>query len=417
MEEKYEKLLSSINAYFKDFSEAELKTKVFPYHPELFNEVARMRGFGIPWQYRKAVESKPVNDKMIFFESNLGKQYTGNPRYIYERMLERYPDYTYVWCYEGTGEIPGNPIIVKRASGEYYSLLAQSKYIINNTTFPLWFHRDETFYLQTWHGTPFKRLHWDITNRPIEKRSTPEFYTKSTGWNALLSPNKYSTEIFRSAFRYDGEILEYGYPANDIFYHKDRYEKKRKEIREKLGIKSDKTKVYLYAPTWRDGKHIGNSMFEFDLLIDPKQFLKHAPRDSVLLIRAHHMSSADDKLVGLEGRVKNVSTWDDAIELMCAADVLITDYSSIVFDWYCSRKPVLYYVPDYDQYVGPLRGSYFELRENACGEICMTEKELYKNLKKAAKQGTTNYHEYYEKFCSLNDGKASDRTIDYLLSK
>ncbi|WHY91245.1 CDP-glycerol glycerophosphotransferase family protein [Neobacillus cucumis] len=418
MKNDLSKLQGYINEYFSELSQDDLKRDIFPKHPELFNVIAEYRGYGVPWKYKKAVESSPVvNEKMFFFESNLGKQYTGNPRYIYERMLELYPDFTYVWCYNGTGQISGNPIIVSRGSEDYYKFLAQSRFIINNTTFPLWYHRPETFYLQTWHGTPFKRLHWDITSRPVERRSTPEFYAKSTRWDALLSPNNYSSKIFRSAFRYDGEVLEFGYPANDIFYDSNRYAKKRKEVREKLGIANEQAPVFLYAPTWRDGKHLGNSMFEFDLMLDHEKFIKNAPEGSVLLVRSHHMSSSEGKLDKLAGRVINVSTWDDAIELMCAADVLITDYSSIVFDWYCSRKPVIYFVPDYEQYVGPLRGSYFDLSKTNAGEICKTQEEMFDVLGKVIKQKVTSYNDFYATFCSLHDGMSADRVINYLLSK
>lgn len=410
----YNTLQSNIIDYFSSFSQEELKKNIFPKYPEIFNVVAESRGYGIPWQYKKAKESDSVNEKMIFFESNLGKQYTGNPRYIYERMLERFPEYTYVWCYSGESIIPGNPTIVERATNEYYKLLAQSRYIVNNTTFPLWYHRPETFYFQTWHGTPFKRLHWDITSRPVEKRSTPEFYVKSTKWDALLSPNHYSTEIFKSAFRYEGEVVEYGYPINDIFYNEKRYSEVRSNIRRKLDV-DESAPIYLYAPTWRDGKHIQGHMFEFDLLFDPNEFLRNAPKNAILLIRSHHMSSSKEKLSHLKGRVIDVSDWDDATELMCASDVLITDYSSIVFDWYCSRKPVLYYVPDYEQYVGSLRGSYFDLEKENAGYICKTEMELYQNLSVIG--DTNQYNDFYEKFCSLHDGNSADRIIDYILSR
>jgi CDP-glycerol glycerophosphotransferase (TagB/SpsB family) len=418
MNDDFIKLRANINEFFSEYTQDDLTKKVFPKHPELFNAIAEFRGIGVPWQYKKAVEASPtVNEKMFFFESNLGKQYTGNPRYIYERMIERYPDNTYVWCYQGSEEIPGNPIIVDRKSNEYFKFLANSRFIVNNTTFPLWYHRPETFYFQTWHGTPYKRLHWDITTRPLEKRSTPEFYTKSTRWDALLSPNPYSSNIFRSAFRYEGEIVEFGYPANDIFYDRNRYIEVRRKVRTKLGILDDHIPVFLYAPTWRDGKHIGNSMFEFDFMLDTEKFLKYAPKDSILLVRSHHMSSSEEELSGLTGRVVNVSTWDDAVELMCAADVLITDYSSIVFDWYCSRKPVIYYVPDYDQYVNSLRGSYFDLEKVHAGEICKTEDELYNVLNSVRVGGTTSYNQFYADFCALHDGRASDRVIDYLLSR
>ena len=97
MKEDFQLLKGMIISYFSDMSEDDLKKKVFPRHPELFNIVAEHRGFGKPWKYRSVAEKFPVNNEMVFFESNLGKQYTGNPRYIYERMIERYPDLTYVW--------------------------------------------------------------------------------------------------------------------------------------------------------------------------------------------------------------------------------------------------------------------------------------------------------------------------------
>lgn len=417
MKKDFKKMQYYLDQYFKGHSQEDLQREIFPKHPELFNAIAEYRGYGIPWQYKKAVESYKVNERMVFFESNLGKQYTGNPRYIYERMRERYPDYTYIWCYSGKEIIPGDPIIVDRASIEYYQLLAQSRYIVNNTTFPLWYHRRETFYFQTWHGTPFKRLHWDITTRPIQRRSTPDFYAKSTMWDALLSPNRYSTDIFRSAFKYEGEIVEFGYPANDIFYKHNKYSETRNKIRAKLGVKDADAPVFLYAPTWRDGKHLGNMMFEFDLMLDPNQFLQSAPDNAILLIRSHHMSKSDEKLSKYNGRVINVSAWDDAIELMCAADVLITDYSSIIFDWYCSRKPVIYFVPDLEDYVGKLRGAYFDLEKNNAGVICKTQEELNKVLPQVANIKTTSFGEFYATFCGIHDGNSADRVIDYLLSK
>ncbi|MDR1791389.1 MAG: CDP-glycerol glycerophosphotransferase family protein [Propionibacteriaceae bacterium] len=387
-----------------------LRTEVFPRHPRLFYRLAKHCGEGIPKAYRRQ-RKHPVDQKRVFFESNLGKQYTGNPRYIYERMLETHPDYRYTWCYEGKAKIPGNPLIVKRESEEYYQLLAASRYLVNNTTFSLWFHRPESFYLQTWHGTPYKLMHWDRVGRPLAKRTTPAFYVKSRGWDVLLSPNRHSTSVFRSAFRYKGEILESGYPANDIFYDETRYWAVRGRMRALLGI-PEMAPVYLYAPTYRDGGHLGSQMFKFDLLLDVDDFLAHAPDGAVLLVRAHHMSAADAALAELPERVIDVSHFDDATELMCAADVLVTDYSSIVFDWACSRKPVIYWVPDIDLYTGTLRGAYFDLDEVNCGPVCRTPAELHAAL--AA--DPVPYHDFYTAFCAFHDGTSTDQAIAYLLS-
>src|SRR5690606_33857304 len=184
-----------------------------------------------------------------------------------------------------------------------------------------------------------------------------------------------------------------------------------------LGIKNDRVPVYLYAPTWRDGKHLGNSMFEFDLLLDTQQLLREAPKNSVLLVRSHHMSSSEDKIANLEGRVIDVSGFDDAIELMCASDILITDYSSIVFDWYCSKKPVIYYVPDYEEYTEKTRGSYFDLEEINAGPICKSMDDLITSLFDLSKVKTTAYNEFYDMFCNIHNGDSADTVIDFLLKK
>lgn len=411
---KYKDLQKYVSDYFGDKSKEELQKELFFYHPELFNEIAKYRGYGIPKAYKNATKKYKVDKNIFFFESNLAKQYTGNPRYIYERMIERYPDFTYVWAYNGDKDIiPGNPIVVERGSEEYYTYLARAATLINNTVFPIWYLRKESFYFQTWHGTPYKQMHWDIVVKEVERRSTPDFYAKSTGWDVLLSPNHYSTEKFASGFKYDGKILEYGYPANDIFYNKEKYDAKREEIRNKLNIDSDSI-VYLYAPTWRDGGHIGNSMFKFNLMLNPEEFLENAPENSTLLIRSHHMSAASEALKDLEGKAIDVSDWDDAIELMCAADVLITDYSSIVFDWYCSKKPALYFVPDLDKYVNQLRGTYFDIEEVNCGPICKTNEELYSHLDL---KDVKFYEDFYNEFCSLHDGSSADKVIDFLIER
>ncbi len=411
---KYKDLQKYISEYFKDESKKDLERGLFYSNPELFYEIAKYRKYGMPKKYRQAIKKYDVNKELFFFESNLARQYTGNPRYIYEKMIEKYPDFTYVWAYNGdASKIPGNPIIVERKSDEYYKYLAQSAFLINNTIFPNWFHRKESFFLQTWHGTPYKKMHWDIELKSMHAKTKANFYVKSQGWNALLSPNHFSSEKFQSGFKYYGEILEFGYPANDIFYNKKEYSEMREKIRKQLNISPDSI-VYLYAPTWRDGGYMGNSMFIFNLLFDPREFLNHAPENSVLLIRSHHMSDSQKVLSEFEDSIIDVSSWDDAVELMCAADVLITDYSSIVFDWYCSKKPVIYFVPDLDKYVNELRGAYFDLEEINCGAICKSEEELYNNLDVL---DAPFYKDFYDKFCSLHNGNSTQKTIDYMLNK
>lgn len=382
----------------------------------MFAAVASDRNIGVPYVYANAVAKSVIKKQQVFFEANLGKQYTGNPRYIYEEMLRQYPNFEYIWCYSGKEIIPGNPtILTKRGSPEYYKLLATSGTVINNTTFPLWFFRDETYYLQTWHGTPLKKMHWDVTVRKVN--TTPAFFVKSTGWHSLLSPNHYSTEKFESCFRYSGTILETGYPANDIFSNPDQYKLVRKSIRSKLGIADDK-KIVLYAPTWRDGGHLGNSKFKFDLMLDVDVALEKTPSEYVFLIRAHHMSEANEIKGQLsskdENRLIDVSHWDDAIELMCAADILVSDYSSIVYDWACSGKPVVYFIPDLEEYRTKLRGMYYDIEKFNAGPITRDTEGLAIALTEADKPENATSTEFLKEFCAINDGNSTSRVIRHL---
>ena len=155
-------------------------------------------------------------------------------------------------------------------------------------------------------------------------------------------------------------------------------------------------------------------MFKFNLLFDPDKFIKNAPENSILLIRTHHMSDEGDSLKKFKDRIIDVSMWDDAIELMCASDILISDYSSIIFDWYCSKKPVIYYVPDLEQYETQLRGTYFDIRKINCGIICKTEDELYNNLDI---ENPKFYESFYDTFCSLHNGNSTDKVIEYILTE
>lgn len=409
-------LEKKLSDFFPRKSQKALETDLYPDQPELFAAIAWARNYGVPKVYANEIAMKAVRPTQVFFEANLGKQYTGNPRYIYEEMLRRYPDYKYIWCYSGDTEIPGNPKIIKnRSSSEYYKLLATSGTVINNTTFPLWFLRKDTFYLQTWHGTPLKKMHWDVTVR--KTKSTPAGFVKSTGWNALLSPNHYSTRKFESCFRYNGHIVETGYPANDVFSKPERYAQVREDIRAKLGVSEDK-KVVLYAPTWRDGTHLGNAMFRFDLFLDIDTALAETPDEYVYLIRAHHMSEASDLKNQFTDeqrkRIIDVSGWDDAIELMCAADVLVSDYSSIVYDWACSRKPTVYYIPDFEEYETKLRGMYYDMNELNAGPLTRTTKELCAALMRTDEPANATSQNFLNMFCSINDGSATDRVLKYL---
>jgi CDP-glycerol glycerophosphotransferase len=356
----------------------------------------------------------PVENDLIVFESFFGKQYAGNPKYIYEFLLQHHAPYRYVWVYNGKNRaaIAGNPIIVRRGSLEYFNYLAKAGYIVNNIVFPIHNKRKETTYLQTWHGTPLKRLGFDIEVEGPEAEARENFYKESRNWDYLIAQNRYSSEIFKRAFKFEKEVIESGYPHNDIFFANNKQAKISK-IKSRLGIPSDK-KVILYAPTWRDDKAIGNWRFEFVLHIDLQKWQREIGDTHVILIRMHHLIVSIQGLEQTKGFAYNVSQYDDVQELSLISDILITDYSSVFFDFAVTRKPILFYAYDYEVYAEKLRGFYLDMHEELPGPIVTSETELLehvRHIEKTKKQFQDRYETFVKRFCYLDDGHASKRVV------
>jgi CDP-glycerol glycerophosphotransferase len=367
--------------------------------------------------YANASKDK-VNDNMIFFESFFGKAYSGNPKYIYEAMLEMGMDkeYTFVWAYSGENKdiIPGNPIIVDRFKpGDYYKYLALSKYWINNIIFPIHTKRPGNVYLQTWHGTPLKKLGYDITIPGPEVQGRKNFYNESRNWDYLLSSNPYSTEIFQRAFRYEKEVLEDGYPVNDIFF-RDNADFVA-SLKSKLGIDADK-KVILYAPTWKDDEQNESWQHYFNLEIDLERLYEEFSDEYVVILKMHHLVSENLRIdEKLKGFVIDLSGYDDIQELYVLSDMLITDYSSVFFDYAHSRRPILFFVPDLNHYIENVRGLYLNMEKDLPGPLIKDNDELIdaiKNIDEVSKEYDERYDEFYVRFCSLCRGDSAKRIIE-----
>jgi CDP-glycerol glycerophosphotransferase (TagB/SpsB family) len=370
--------------------------------------------------FNQTSQVEPLNNKMVFFESFLGKNYSGNPKYIYEQMLKmsEFKDFTFVWSYNGTNpeEITGNPVIVNRDSEDYYRYLARSKYWVSNIIFPVHKKREGNIYLQTWHGTPLKKLGFDIEIEGPETLARENFYIESRNWDYLVAANRYSSEIFRRAFKFDEEMLEYGYPANDIFYQNEKeLAKITHDVKTKLGIPPNK-KVILYAPTWRDDEMVGSWEHTFELKFDLNKFYEELNEEYVLVLRMHHL--VGDSLV-IEDRHKtfvyDCSKYDDIQELYTIADILITDYSSVFFDYANSLKPILFYAYDFEKYKNNIRGFYLDMEQDLPGPLITEDKELLKsilNIEEIQGKYKQSYRAFYDKFCNLENGKASKKVIE-----
>ncbi|WP_417539726.1 CDP-glycerol glycerophosphotransferase family protein [Marinobacter sp.] len=362
-------------------------------------------------RYGRYLNELPLIDNLVFFESFLGKAYAGNPRYLYEALRLRRPDLQFVWSYEGSECIPGHPLIVNRRSDDYYRLLAQARYRVNNVLFPVHGKKPSTRYLQTWHGTPLKRLGFDIEIDGPEMQARENFFRESRSWDALLSANAFSSETLCRAFRYQGEVLEVGYPLADSLTPS---QARRRALIESFGLPSNKRFV-LYAPTWRDDQAIGPWQHRFDLQLDLERFAREAPQDLVLLIKSHHLVAERLNQERLPANVVDLSRCDDINELCELADVLITDYSSVFFDFAATGRPILFFCYDLSSYASKVRGFYLGIPDDLPGPVAQDNDELIAmlgSLDLIEVAYAESYAAFRQRFCSHCDGRSADRLID-----
>lgn len=358
----------------------------------------------------------PLREDLVFFESFLGKAYAGNPRYIYEALLRMRPDLHCVWAYHGSASLPGNPQIVRRGSVEYYRLLAQAKYRVSNIRFPACGKKDETLYLQTWHGTPLKRLAFDIELDGPEVVARDALYWESRAWSLLLSENPYSSEVLPSAFRYGGEVLEMGYPLTDVLLDSsiDRAARLRA-----LGL-PEGWRFILYAPTWRDDKSDAAWRHRFDLNLDLHLLAEGLPESCMLLIKAHHLVSEQLDSKCLPDNIRDMSHVEDINDLCVLASALVTDYSSVMFDFAVTGRPMLFYCYDLEAYSQVTRGLYLDVERELPGPVVKTTDQLVSqlaDLDALARQYADRYTAFRQRFCALNDGNASRRVVDAVFGK
>ena len=293
--------------------------------------------------------------------------------------------------------------------------MTRSKYWVNNMRQPTWLPRKEgQIMLETWHGTPLKRLVFDMDD---VHAANPHYknivYKQSRGWDYLLSDNPFSTEKFQSCFRFDKEkILEAGYPANDPLYAED-LEERSKAIKEKLGIPLDK-KVLLYAPTWRDDNYYDAGEYKFELALDLDRLKKEFSDEYVVLLRMHYWIVDQLDLSKYPGFVYNGSDYDDITELYMISDICMTDYSSVFFDYANLKRPILYYMYDLEKYRDVLRGFYLDVEKELPGPILQTNDEVVeaiKNIDKVTEEYKDKYAEFYDRFCCIDDGHAAERVV------
>lgn len=358
----------------------------------------------------------PMDRQLVVFESGVGKQYADSPRAIYEELVTRRPDLTKVWVYDRRLPIADpNTKVVTRLSPQYFWYLARAGYWVNNQSFPHYLaRRPSGVYVQTWHGTPLKRMLHDLERVHGRDAGYVDRATAAAQqWSVLVSPNRYTTDVMRSAFRYSGEVLEVGYPRNDVLHRTDR-DKHASRIRARLGIGPEQ-RVILYAPTFRDDQKAAGR-FAFELPFDLSRAHESLGRDSLILLRMHVLvGSRADIPAHLQDAVRDVSTYPEIQELYLISDALVTDYSSVFFDYASLGRPIVFYAHDLDRYQDTLRGFYLDYERDLPGPIARTEDELARylaDLDEVRRAFADRREAFVERFCPKDDGFAAARVVD-----
>ncbi len=363
----------------------------------------------------------PANQKLIVFESFLGKQYSCNPRAIYEYLNEHHPEYQMYWSIDPrfASSFAGKDLrVVNRFSIKWLFLMARARYWVSNSRLPLWIPKPaHTLYLQTWHGTPLKRLATDMAEVHMPgtdtRRYKDNFLAESSRWDYLISPNQYSTEIFTRAFNFNKSMLETGYPRNDILFNENR-EVAQANLKRRFQIPTDK-KVILYAPTWRDNEFYEKGKYKFNLKLDLSEMKRQLGEDYVILLRMHYLIAENLDLSEYEGFAYDTSQHEDIRELYLLADLLITDYSSVFFDYGNLKRPIIFFVYDIETYRDQLRGFYFDFESEAPGPLVKSTTEVITEIRKLEENGyllPERFEAFYQRFGYLEDGEASKRVVE-----
>jgi CDP-glycerol glycerophosphotransferase len=356
----------------------------------------------------------PVKRNKVFLFSYYGSQYGCNPKYITEYILANYPadKFDLVWAFN---KLDLNKAVagvrkVKTMSFKYFYELCTSQIIITNfRTTDLFVKRKNQYYIQTWHSSlRLKQIEKDAEN------SLPDHYVQmakkdSLKCDLLLSGSRFGTEIFKRSFWYDGEIFEHGIPRNDLLFQSN--SNKRDEIKHRLNIQYE-TKVLLYAPTFRKGNNL--DVYDLDYSQIVEKLTNKFGGEWMVLVKLHpHLLSQSNGLVYGE-KVMDVTAYDDVQELLFIADVLISDYSSLIFDFSITNRPCFLYVPDVVEYINQDRELYFDLMELPFISAT-SNKDLIKKIEEFQyekyKKGLSKF---LEDVGSYEDGKASEHLIKHI---
>jgi CDP-glycerol glycerophosphotransferase len=370
----------------------------------------RARAWRLERHYR-AGRSRPIDPDLAVFAAYWYRGYACSPRAIYERARELVPSMRGVWVVkpDAAATLPDGVPHVTPGTREYYDLLARARYFVNNVNFPNHLvKRPGTVHVMTHHGTPLKRMGLDLRDTPVAGRRMDfeALLRRCRRWDYSISANPFSTLIWERVYPTPYESLEVGYPRNDVLVNSGEEDVRR--IRAELGIDPGQRAV-LYAPTHREYRA------GYVPLLDVARLADRLGPDHVVLARLHYFYAEDPSLRRLHqaGRLLDVAAHPSVEELCLAADVLVTDYSSLMFDYAVLDRPIVIHAPDWEVYKA-MRGTYFDLIAESPGTVTRSEDEVVEALRSGAAWAAgaeAARAAFRERFCALEDGRAAERVV------
>lgn len=404
---------------FKKIAERKLSFVAKPLANVVANKEIRLKH-----RYSQYYETLPIAKKTILFEARDGQSFTGNPYALYQAMINdaRFDDYHFYWVYKEEFNLDElkknflktkNTSFVVRDSDEYIRCLASCQYVITNSTFRNFYVKKEgQVYINTWHGTPLKKMGYDLfEENPFSIQNVARNLLMT---DYLVSPNEQTTDMFLKSYKlnglYQGTIIEAGYPRIDLTLNTP-----KELVLAKLslaGIKIDYDKpTILYTPTWK-GSNYQNPTVDIEQMLTEVQYLRNHLVDYNVLIKVHPFVYP---LVKDNESLQEflVPDYYEVNEIMRITDVLITDYSSIFFDFLVTKKPIIFYAWDKDLYAND-RGMYFTDNQLP-GPVLMTMPDVVDYIDHIADdypKYQTNYQLMAQKMVPHEDDCVSQRYLN-----
>jgi CDP-glycerol glycerophosphotransferase len=356
----------------------------------------------------------------VVFNSWGGAAFNDGPRRVYEELVRRVPDARMTWvARDPSAAIPNDVRKVVRGTREYFEALAEARYVVTNSYMPEHFRKhDDCRYVRLGRGIPVKRIGTDVTGvASLAVAHTQRLIRDAKQWDTLVTGHPHASCIFRGAFAYDGHVIDSGQPRLDALVEPGA-DARRNSVRSQLGL-APSDRLVLYAPTWRDNLFTKPGRYAMPRALDFRRLLDHLGDGWRLLVRSHP-AMADRTGGRLDRRVINANAWTEMTDLYLAADVLITDYSSAIFDFVATGKPIVVFAPDLQEYQEKVRGVYWDLKADLPGPVLESTQaviEHLQNLSGAEVQWHTRYDTFRSRFCSHEDGRATTRVVETVFAE